>query len=62
MHMLRHIDPELHQEVLRRRARVWSDLASWLGGAWQRAWRGRWRVDVPILIDEVLTDLAYGRE
>lgn len=62
MHMLRQIDPELHREVLRNRERVWIDLAHWLGDAWTRV-RGRpWRVEVPIRVDEVLTDLAYGRE
>jgi len=61
MHILRHMDPELYDEVLRRRAAVWTDLAVWLRGRWQRAHRRERPVEVPITVDEVLADLAHGR-
>jgi hypothetical protein len=55
------MDPELYDEVLRRRAAVWTDLAVWLRGRWQRAHRRERPVEVPITVDEVLADLAHGR-
>lgn len=62
MDMLRLIDPVLSREVARRREEVWTDLARWLAKGWRRAQHHRSQVEVPILAEEVLIDLAYGRD
>lgn len=62
MYILRHMDPELYDEVLRRRAAVWTDFAAWLTRGWKRARMRRPRVETPVLPEEVLADLAYGRD
>jgi len=61
MHILRHMDPDLHAEVLRRRAQVWTDLLDALENAWKRAFTGGWSIAPEISTEEILSELAYGR-
>ena len=61
MHILRQMDPDLHREVLRRRAQLWTDLLDMLENAWERAFTGGWSIAPEISAQEILSELAYGR-
>ena len=62
MHTLNQMDPRLSAEVLRRQARVWEDLGKALEDAWNRSVSLHWSVKTRISSEEVLADLAYGRD
>jgi hypothetical protein len=62
MHTLNQMDPSLYAEVLRKQARVWEDLGRTLEDLWKRSVSLRWAVKTRISSDEVLADLAYGRD
>lgn len=57
-----HIDPELYHRVLRKQADLWDRIIDAMGGEWERAWSQRWSVDPYITVEEVLEDLAFGRD
>jgi hypothetical protein len=56
------MDPNLYLEVLRKQAQVWEDLFTALEDSWDRWVRRQWAPDSLISVDEVLADLAYGRD
>lgn len=62
MHMLKHMDPNLYQEVLRKRTRVWEELFGLLTEAWSRRCQKRasWRREIST--EDILADLAHGRD
>lgn len=62
MHTLYHVDRDIHNHVLRMQTRVWSDVVRALEEAWKSSARIDWSVETEISIDELLADLAYGRE
>jgi hypothetical protein len=62
MHTLNQMDPNLYVEVLRRQAQVWTDLRTVFEETWNRAFSLRWTVETRISGEEVLADLAHGRD
>jgi hypothetical protein len=56
------MDPKLYREVLRRQARMWDALIAALMEPWDRWLRPRWTPENRISIEDVLFDLAYGRD
>ncbi|MGB8225015.1 MAG: hypothetical protein WCF10_20680 [Polyangiales bacterium] len=62
MDSLYQLDPELRAEVRRRQAEVWTDLMTILKEAWASSRRPRMRWEARISADEILADLAYGRD
>jgi len=62
MHNLYQMDPKLYAEVRRRQAAVWTDLMSIVKEAWAASMRRRTRQEPGISADEILADLAYGRD
>jgi hypothetical protein len=56
------MDPNLYMEVLRRQAQVWTDLRTAFEETWNRSFSLRWTVETGISGEEVLADLAYGRD
>lgn len=62
MHTLYQMDPKLYREVLRRQARMWDALIAALMEPWDRWLRPRWTPENRISIEDVLFDLAYGRD
>ena len=62
MHIVSQMDPNLYLEVLRKQAEVWEDLFTALEDNWNR-WVRRHRAPESVIsIEEVLADLAYGRD
>lgn len=63
MHTLNLMDPNLYVEVLRKEAQVWdTDLTAAFKEAWKRSFSPRWTVQTRISEQEVLVDLAHGRD
>jgi hypothetical protein len=62
MHMLNQLDPDLYREVLRKQAEVWDDLIVAFTAAWDRLLEPRWTPGNRVSIEDILADLAYGRE
>jgi hypothetical protein len=62
MHTLYHVDRDIHDRVLRMQTRAWSDVVRALKEAWKSSARIDWSVETEISIDELLADLAYGRD
>jgi hypothetical protein len=62
MHILNQMDPKLHAEVRRRRAEVGTDLMQALEDAWTFWLARRWKSEASVSVDEILADLAYGRD
>jgi hypothetical protein len=62
MHTLYHVDRDIHDHVLRMQPRVWSDLARAIEDAWKFSAGMDWSVKTEISTEEVLADLAYGRD
>ncbi len=62
MHSFYQLEPELRAEVRRRQAGVWTDLMTVLEEAWASSRRRRLRSEARISVDEILADLAYGRD
>lgn len=62
MHTVSQMDPNLYLEVLRKQAQVWEDLFTALEDSWDRWVRRQWAPESVISVEEVLADLAYGRD
>ncbi|MGB8332837.1 MAG: hypothetical protein WCE62_22115 [Polyangiales bacterium] len=62
MHTLSQMNPTLHAEVLRRQEQVWTDLVAALDKAWTNWLARRWTPVTGVSSDEILADLAYGRD
>jgi hypothetical protein len=62
MHTLSQLNPKLHAEVRRRQAEVWTDLMVALEDAWTSWLVRRWRPEASVSVDEILADLAFGRD
>ncbi|MBW2160707.1 MAG: hypothetical protein JRH14_12240 [Deltaproteobacteria bacterium] len=62
MHMLSQMDPDLYREVLRKQAEVWDDLIAAFAATWDRLFEPRWTPENRVSIEDVLADLAYGRD
>jgi len=56
------MDPDLYREVLRKQAEVWDDLIAAFSDAWDRLFQPRWTPENRLSIEDILADLAYGRE
>jgi len=62
MHILNQMDPNLYLEVLRKQAQVWDELRLALADTWGQWTAPKRTLDVVISLDEILADLAYGRD
>jgi hypothetical protein len=62
MHTLYHVDRNLDNPVLRMRSRAWSEMARAIEEAWKSSAAMDWSVKTEISIEEILADLAYGRD
>ena len=62
MHMLSQMDPDLYREVLRKQTEVWDALITAFAATWDRLFEPRWAPENRVSIEEVLADLAYGRD
>ena len=66
MHTLYQMNPKLHAEVRRKQVQVWDDLIAAfaeLRNHWsKRRVRPRWTEESTISLQDVLADLAYGRD
>jgi len=62
MYTLNHMDPNLYQDVLRKRTRVWEELFGLLTEARRRRFRkhASWRSEIST--EDILADLAYGQD
>jgi hypothetical protein len=56
------MDPNLYLEVLRKQAQVWTDLMEAVEDMWSRSFSFDWAVEARVSEEEVLGDLAYGRD
>jgi hypothetical protein len=56
------MDPDLYREVLRKQAEVWDDLIAAFAATWDRLFEPRWTPENRVSIEDVLADLAYGRD
>jgi hypothetical protein len=56
------MDPNLYLEVLRKQAQVWTDLMEAVEDMWSRSFSFDWVVEARVSEEEVLGDLAYGRD
>jgi hypothetical protein len=62
MHILKQMDPNLYLEVVRKQAQVWDDLMAAFEDTWTRWAKLPWTLENSISLDDVLADLAYGRD
>lgn len=62
MHTVRQMDPNLYLEVLRKREQLWEELFTALEDIWDRWVSRQWVPESVISVEEVLADLAYGRD
>jgi len=62
MHTLNQMDPNLYLEVLRKQAQVWTDLMEAVEDMWSWSFSFDWAVEASVSEEEVLGDLAYGRD
>ena len=62
MHTLNQMDPRLAREVLRKQAEVWDILIAAFTDTWDRMFQPLWTADNRVSTDDVLADLAYGRD
>jgi hypothetical protein len=56
------MDPDLYLEVLRKQAQVWEDLMAAFEDTWTRWAKLPWTPENSISLEDVLADLAYGRD
>jgi hypothetical protein len=56
------MDPKLYREVLRKQAQVWDDLIAAFTDTWDRLFQPLWTTENRVTTDDVLADLAYGRD
>ena len=62
MHMLSQMDPDLYREVLRKQTEVWDALIAAFATTWDRLFEPRRVPEHRVSIEDVLADLAYGRD
>lgn len=62
MHMLKQMDPNLYLEVRRKQAQLWDELIAAFEDSLERWVSPVRRPETGISIEEVLADLAYGRD
>ena len=62
MQMLNQMDPRLYLEARRKQGELWTTVLDAIESAWERAKAPPWTVDIRISIDDVLEDLAHGRD
>ncbi|MBW2626473.1 MAG: hypothetical protein JRE45_02535 [Deltaproteobacteria bacterium] len=62
MHTLKQMDPKLYAEVIRKQAQVWDDLIAAFTDTWDRLFQPLWTAENRVSVDDVLADLAYGRD
>ncbi len=62
MHTLSQMDPDLHKEVLRKQTEVWDALIVAFARTWDRLFEPRPAAEHRVSIEDVLADLAYGRD
>jgi hypothetical protein len=62
MHTVRQMNPELYREVVRRQAEFWDAVVAAFAEALGGVFELRWTLDTRPSIEDVLADLAYGRE
>jgi hypothetical protein len=62
MHTLNQMDPQLYKEVVRRRAQMWDELITAFMAPWDRLFRPQWMPENRISVEDVLFDLAHGRD
>lgn len=62
MDMLNQIDRNLYLEVARKQVEVWSELVTAISADWRRSIGGGWDLQPDIHVEEVMEDLAYGRD
>jgi hypothetical protein len=56
------MDPKLYREVVRKRVEVWDTVIAAFTTGWDRVFQPRWTPENRVIMDDVLADLAYGRE
>jgi len=56
------MDPNLYADVLRKQAQVWTELMDAAEDIWNRSLSLDWVAEPSISEEEVLADLAYGRD
>lgn len=62
MHTVRQMNPELYREVVRRQAEFWDAVVAAFAEALGGVFELRWTLDTRPSIEDVLGDLAYGRD
>jgi hypothetical protein len=62
MHTLNQMDPRLARQVRRKQAEVWDILIAAFTDTWDRMFQPLWTADNRVSTDDVLADLAYGRD
>ena len=56
------MNPELYREVVRRQAEFWDAVVAAFAEALGGVFELRWTLDTRPSIEDVLSDLAYGRD
>jgi len=56
------MDPDLYREVRRKQTEVWDALITAFAATWDRLFQPPWEPENRVSIEEVLADLAYGRD
>ena len=62
MHTLKQMDPKLYLKVRRTQAQFWDQLIAAFEDSLERWFRPLRSLEAAISIEEVLADLAYGRD
>lgn len=56
------MEPELYRRVLQTQAEMWDALIAAFVAGWDRTFEPRWTPENRVSLDDVLLDLAYGRD
>ena len=56
------MDRELYRRVVRKQVEMWDGLIAAFSAAWDRAFQPRWTAENRVSLEDVLADLAYGRD
>jgi hypothetical protein len=62
MHMLSQMDPDLYREVLQKQTEAWDALIAAFATPWDRLFEPGRAPENRVSIEDVLADLAYGRD